>query len=155
MDDFIAKPATLSDLSRAISSVIRSADHRDSDGSGVPDDSDTAVDDPSPVGRSAGTVTDPDVLAALAEDLGDATTVREIVVTFLEHLDVRIAAIVDADDDSSLRRAAHALGSSALLVGARLLGEHCRSIERGTSASTGIVELADRSRAELAAWLGR
>lgn len=148
MDDFIAKPATLSDLSRVIASVVRSAE------GGVIHEPDASADDVGPAdARGAESVTDAAVLEALAEDLGDSVTVREIVATFIDHLGGRIAAITGADDDSSLRRAAHALGSSALLVGARPLGELCRAIERGASSSTGIVELAERSRIELVAWL--
>ncbi|MEY2957452.1 MAG: hypothetical protein RLZZ01_20, partial [Actinomycetota bacterium] len=146
MDDFIAKPATLSDLSRVIASAVR------------PDGFLPVIEQsapPSPPRDQAVEVTDPDVLAALSEDLGGTATVREIVVTFLEHLAARIAAITDADDDPSLRRAAHALGSSALLVGARPLGELCRAIERGSASSTGIGALAERTRTELKVWLGR
>lgn len=151
MDDFIAKPATLSDLSRVIASVLSAV----GDGTSAELTRSSTIERPDADGVTPDRVTDPAVLVALADDLGDEQTVREIVETFLSHLGGRIDAIVTADDDPSLRRAAHALGSSALLVGARPLGELCRAIERGAASPTGIDDVAARSRAELEVWLGR
>lgn len=147
MDDFIPKPATLDDLSAVIGATLARRGVRPE----MPPRAATVAVDRT-VGDD-GPVIDPVVLAALVDDLGDESVVAGVVRTFLDTLDERLAAIVGASDETAARRAAHSLGSAALLVGATALGRRCRGIEKGTAGITGVEVLALRARTALAGWL--
>lgn len=96
-------------------------------------------------------------LRRLDEDSGLAA---DVVRLFLENLDVRRAAVLDAAA-ASLAGPAHALRSPSGLVGAGRLEECCATVEALTLAGLpvprGLLDELDeecsRVRGELAAWL--
>lgn len=99
-----------------------------------------------------GPAIDDQVLAQLADDFGDASLVVELVSTFLGELDMRVTGIVEADDDQAAGRAAHALKSSARLLGANDLADACQHIEHDGVGDIDVITLADAARRELDAW---
>ena len=122
-------------------------------------------------GLSVGLVTllsrDPvgSTLAGLADQLGGAEPVRELVGLYLEALDARWSAIAAAwtsRDRDGVRRGAHTLASSSALLGAEALAALTRRLEsaaptepdgeidRLVDAGPDEVELA---RAALLGWL--
>lgn len=151
MDDLVAKPATLMDLSDAIARVR-------SDG-GARWDPEPPVDDrdadaaPGPAAIGANAVVD-EVLLRLSAEVGEGVT-RGIVATFLDELPGRVEAVGSAVDAGGARRAAHTLTSSARLVGADELADLCRQIERGTAEPAELGAVAARAATELADWQRR
>jgi HPt (histidine-containing phosphotransfer) domain-containing protein len=71
---------------------------------------------------------------ALVSDIGDAQVVRSIVATWCELLPARLGAIAACRDAQAVAGAAHALASASLTVGASVLGEQARGIERAARA---------------------
>lgn len=147
MDDFLAKPASLDDLSRAIGRAIRGeSDRTRHDHAEVPTTNQEAD------MTETGPAIDDRVLAQLADDFGDASLVVELVNTFLGELDARIGGIVDAADDQAAGRAAHALKSSARLLGANDLADACQQIEHDGVGDIDVISLAGSARRELEVW---
>ncbi len=147
MDDFLAKPASLDDLSRAIGRAIRGESDRivHHETTDPPPDQETAM-------TETGPAIDDQVLAQLADDFGDASLVVELVNTFLDELDMRVTGIVDAADDQAAGRAAHALKSSARLLGANDLADACQHIEHNGAGDIDVTGLAGSAQRELDAW---
>jgi PAS domain S-box-containing protein len=136
MDEFVAKPASLDDLSRAIAGVLSRRVDSGTSAPGLDRD-----------------VLDRDVLEALVVDLGGEAIVSDLVRTFLAELPDRTAVMRrDVDVDAS-RRAAHVLKSSARLLGAGALAGACQQIEQGGSPSDDVLLLADLTSEALEGWL--
>ncbi len=84
------------------------------------------------------------------DNLGDVELVSSIVSTYLDELDGRVRRILDAESPESVESAAHVLGSTSSIVGATLLHDLAREIERlarqgepvGPSLLEQLVELA-------------
>jgi HPt (histidine-containing phosphotransfer) domain-containing protein len=151
MDEFVSKPATLDDLAGAIREVLHGR-HAPS----VTRDTPAPPDDPSRRHVPDGAVVDRAVLDQLADELGDGRIVEQLVTTFLDELDDRVAAIDSSEDgsgDATARRAAHTLQSSARLLGVTALADACLEVEHGATARTPVADLAARARAQLAVWL--
>jgi PAS domain S-box-containing protein len=98
---------------------------------------------------------DVDALDVLASELGDRSTVVDLIDTFLVELPARIDGIVAtgaAGDHDGLHRLVHTLTSSARLLGAASLATVCHEFEHGRLAADVVVDLAAQVRAELGAW---
>ncbi len=149
MDAFIAKPASLGDLSTAISEVLAGRVAVGAASSPTPPAADEAS-------HSADTPSiDVAVLDRLAGELGGPDVVASLIVTYCGELDHRIASILDpqAHGHPNASSVAHTLKSSSRLLGALELGDVCAAIERsGESAGSGLRALAERSRGELVRW---
>jgi HPt (histidine-containing phosphotransfer) domain-containing protein len=94
-------------------------------------------------------------LDVLASELGDRSTVVDLIDTFLVELPARIDGIVAtgaAGDHDGLHRLVHTLTSSARLLGAASLATVCHEFEHGRLAADVVVDLAAQVRAELGAW---
>ena len=142
MTDFVAKPASLDDLSSALKRALfepaATPATTTSEAGAARVDEDVDL--------------DPDVLDRLADDLGSPDIVRDLVTTFLAELGPRVAVIVGTDDAES-RRAAHTLKSSARLLGAAALADRCVLIEKGDGPIDGIEQLARRTESACRRWL--
>lgn len=145
MTDFVAKPASIDDLARAIGDAIARR-HEPSAARFVP-----AAEPPAPT-EALTTTVDGDVLIRLGQELGSDDIVAELVRTFLDELDTRVDAIVGQDVAES-RRGAHTLKSSARLLGANALADLCAAIEKGERPSDGVAELAAQTGDAMGAWL--
>lgn len=143
MDDFVAKPATLDDLARAIGSVMAG---RALAGGVAAAGATSGAPGPAAAGEAA---IDDGVLVQLASDLGGDEIVRDLIGTFLGELDARVQAILDGEDETTRRRAAHTLKSSARLLGANALADCCAEIERVDRGSDIVADLALLTRAAL------
>ena len=141
MTDFVAKPASLDDLSSALKRALLESAAAPEASSREPGSVDAAA-----------TALDVEVLDRLAEELGATDIVRSLVSTFLDELGARVASIVGGDETES-RRAAHTLKSSARLLGASALADRCASIERDGTTTEGIEQLADRTESACREWL--
>ena len=139
MDDFLSKPVGLAGIGEALAKWLPGA---------VP----------------SGDVVDVRVLEALADDLGDAALVADLVRTFLDELHGRrsaIAAAVAGRDPAAVRRSVHPLKSSSLLLGATDLGRACQRLEAVTDPDElGVAHADVAQRATAAArwfqnWLSR
>ncbi|MEQ9163974.1 MAG: ATP-binding protein, partial [Ilumatobacter fluminis] len=84
MTDFVAKPASLDDLSSALKRAVFET--------AAPAPPETAAPEASPAGETS--ALDHDVLRQLADELGSPDIVRDLVGTFLDELDTRVRAIV-------------------------------------------------------------
>jgi PAS domain S-box-containing protein len=118
MDDHLAKPIRIDELSRALARCHSHVEERDT----PPIRSDDAVD---------GTA-----LEALAASLGDGDEgwegMRELIVAFLEDAPTQLATLRDAverGDASEARRAAHSLKSNGATFGAQAFSGVCRELE--------------------------
>jgi CheY-like chemotaxis protein len=116
MDDYIAKPIRIEELTGALDRVQPR--------------------DPRPGGTAP---VDPKVIARLAASFGDqgAESVGGLIDTFLEHAPDHLAtlrAAIERDDASEVRRAAHTLKSNAATFGANTLEEMCRTLEAKAKA---------------------
>jgi CheY-like chemotaxis protein/HPt (histidine-containing phosphotransfer) domain-containing protein len=145
MDDFVAKPASLDDLSNAIARALRRPRSTTAD-DGAPRGA--------PIDAPVPPVVDHAVLESLADELGGSSIVVELISTFLDELDPRIEAILagSTDDVAGARRAAHTLKSSARLLGAHLLADVCLAVERDGERLHDVRPLAERTRIALRAW---
>lgn len=142
MTDFVAKPASLDDLSSALKRAVFETV--------APAPPETAAPEASPAGETS--ALDHDVLGQLADELGSPDIVRDLVGTFLDELDTRVRAIV-GDDETESRRAAHTLKSSARLLGASALADRCASIEQDGEPADGVEQLARRTETAFQDWL--
>lgn len=178
LDGFIAKPATLEDIRRAIVDSLparasrlgaagRSTANEVADSS-VQSAKAHASASPMLVEEAAPPVPPPTeppppnldtgVLSRLADEFGDRSVVEGLVGSFLTELPKRSDALCDAlrsGDRTAAARAAHMLKSSARLLGAAALADVCFQVEKGAelapSAVTGI--LSDTALA-LLSWQG-
>ena len=128
MDEFVAKPVTLTALAGAIERATR----RSRDTGAVQDASDTpsASQDGPPDGSSA--AIDRPALDSLREDLGGPAALLRIVRLFLEQLDPQaeqIAREARAGELETLARNAHRMKSSAATLGASELAELLSQLE--------------------------
>jgi len=110
MNDYLAKPVSLSALRAALAPLVPL----------VP-----LV--PPPSDGSSELLRDP--LELLAEELGSIDVVREIVHTYLELLPERRVAILASQDADDRSRHAHTLAGPSEIVGESALGAWCRSLE--------------------------
>ncbi len=129
MDDFVAKPAGLDDLGRALRKWLPT--------------------DPSPAGEAVEggddgeAVTDLEALERLVDELGDGSIVATLIGTYLSELPGRRNAICHgaaAGDLEQVRRAAHTLKSTSDVVGATALAELCRELEGRAVAGDGATD---------------
>lgn len=181
MDDYVPKPVSLADLTAAFERVgpvraairaARAARRESPVAAAAPATAAaTIVVDPiadAPVSESPSPVTstdepaaqveaavDVDALDVLAGELGDRSTVVDLIDTFLVELPARIDGIVAtgaAGDRDGLHRLVHTLTSSARLLGAASLATACHEFEHDRLAADVVVELAAQVRTELDAW---
>lgn len=142
MDDLLVKPVSLADLGRALDPYIgerRSVPRHATSSRGA----DTAA------------------LDTLVDQLGAIAPVRSIVGTFLEELEHREVAVLDAvrsADAELLQRTAHTLRSMSATLGANELDELSRTMEQGefppsTSTLDEFTGSVRRTRAALEHWL--
>jgi PAS domain S-box-containing protein len=142
MDDFLAKPVSLEQLGDMLRRWTPLG----------------------PTGSSASPGADQRVLDTLAEELGDAGIVESLVATYLSELNNRrdeIQRAAGLADVPQVRRKAHALKSSSMMLGLADLGELCRRMEllaNDTELSPLAAELpavAAKAEQELRTWLER
>lgn len=153
MDDYVPKPVSLGDLSAAFERVAPIRLAAQAAGPAAAAQAETS-------GGAAGSVADEvtvdvTVLAALADELGDRTTVVDLVATFLDELDGRLDAIVaarTAGDGPLLRRLVHTITSSARLLGAGELAERCASFEDRHLDEASLRDVGRSVRRQLEAW---
>ncbi len=146
MDGFIAKPASLTDLSSAIGRAVERSQQTRID----------LIDQVAP--DSELPHLDIAALDQLAGDLGDREVVASLVRTFLAELDERVDTITGGLTNGhveSAQRAAHTLKSSARLLGAVRLGDCCASIEQHPVTDADVTELATHARQLMTDWLQR
>lgn len=134
MDDFVAKPATLAEISNAIR---RAAGATEGSGRSMV---------PAPLDEAR--------LDQLAVELGDRIAVERIVTTFLRELPQRVEEI-STPDEPAARRAAHTLAAAAELVGAVRLAALGRSLEStsGTASAAELKGVAAETQEALERWL--
>ena len=116
MNDYLTKPIRVEELVAAIKRTPRRTDPM------------SAADEP-----AAGDPVDRDVLARLAESVGDDTTfVEELIEGFAQDAPVLVAAAregLSRGDAAEVRRAAHTLKSNAATFGAQALSDRSRELE--------------------------
>jgi CheY-like chemotaxis protein/two-component sensor histidine kinase len=155
MDAFIAKPASLGDLSAVIGDVLgRSAGAPAGAGPAASASQGSVFEGP----VFEGPVFEERVLATLAEELGSSQIAASIVQTYLGELDARVASIIAPAEHGLAdgRPVAHMLKSSSRLVGALPLGDVAHRIEQtGTFDADGLRSLAARTKEALAGWVAR
>ncbi|WP_243839245.1 PAS domain-containing sensor histidine kinase [Ilumatobacter fluminis] len=142
MTDFVAKPASLDDLSSALKRAVFET--------AAPARVETAAPEESPADETP--ALDEAVLGKLSDELGSPDIVRDLVGTFLDELDARVLTIV-GDDETESRRAAHTLKSSARLLGASALADRCANIEQDGGPADDIEQLARRTETAFRDWL--
>lgn len=140
MNDFLARPVRLADLSRVLDQWVR------------------------PVAEAAlggRPLIEGSALHMLVEELGDAELVGLLVDTYLDELASRIQLIITTTDPVEQRRVLHTLKSTSAMVGTTRLAELATRLEResvalGASPSRPLVvpaselrDLARRSATEL------
>ena len=69
-------------------------------------------------------------LAELAVGVGSEALLNELLESYRKELPAQLAAVHDARDAESLRKAAHALRSAAAMLGAVELAAAARELER-------------------------
>ncbi len=121
MDDYLAKPVSLSDLARMIERW--------------------APTDPRTIPAESSNT---DGIDALLDELGDVDIVKAVLGTFLAELprwreDLEIG--VSTGDFSRARRAAHSLKSTALMLGAAELSSHCATFESAPQTLDSLTQL--------------
>jgi CheY-like chemotaxis protein len=131
MDDYIAKPIRLEELSGALSRVERRSDTASSDAS-----------------------VDADVVRKLAASLGPlgGSSVDGLIGTFLGHVPGQVEALRSAlqrKEFEDVRREAHAMKSNASTFGAVRLADLSRELEAEAKAGSADGDLVDRLEAEL------
>ena len=134
MDDYIAKPIRLEELSAALARVERRAD-----------------------GTHPEPAVDAAVIRKLASSLGErgGSSVDALIGTFLGHVPDQMRTLstaVQGNGFDDVRREAHALKSNASTFGADHLADLCRKLESAAKAGAldGQGELVDRIEDELA-----
>ncbi len=146
--DYLSKPVSINDLGTMITRWTQRASP-DSANNEAPDhaqaDSALALDAEPPS-------YDQSRVSALINDLGDLAVVRSIVRAFLEMVPQYRATAEEAlveDDRSTIRRCAHTLKSTALMLGTHELAESCILLEAAAAtdeASHLTVPVADFAR---------
>ncbi len=160
MDDYVPKPVGLADLGAAFERVapIRRAIRDAAPQDAAPQDAAPKVAPSEPVGTpgvAQHASVDLGVLAELVDELGDRTIVADLVATFLDELDGRLAAIVEAhaaDDRAQLRRLVHTITSSARLLGAASLADRCADFEEHRLDAPALLAAGDAVRTQLVTW---
>ncbi len=160
MDGFIAKPATLDQIRRAIADALAVGRTR-------PTDSEAPVVEAAaeePPRSAAPGVLDREVLRRLVDDFGDRAVVTDLVEMFLVDLVPRMEVVLESlqtfardpeADMKQARRAAHTLKSSARMLGALSLADACQLIESGQCVDVDELQrLVAASVDELTAWKG-
>jgi HPt (histidine-containing phosphotransfer) domain-containing protein len=134
MDDYIAKPIRLEELSAALAGVERLAD-----------------------GAHPEPAVDAAVIRKLASSLGERgrSSVDGLIGTFLGHVPDQMRTLSSAAQGNGfddVRREAHALKSNASTFGADRLADLCRELESAAKAGAldGQEELVERIEDELA-----
>jgi len=139
MDDFLAKPVSLSALASTLSRWVEGGVRL-------------------PATRGAEQVVDSAVLDGLADDLGSTDAVLQLVSTFVDEMQGRRRKLADAsaaNDLAAARHVAHTFRSGALLLGAKSLGTLCDRIVAATEVAEAKVlvdEVLQQSTA-VARWL--
>jgi CheY-like chemotaxis protein len=133
MDDYIAKPIHIDELTAALSRAPRRPG------------------DPSPIAA-----VDEAVIGRLASSLGEEgrESVAALIETFLDHVPdqiARLSAASERGETGDMRREAHTLKSNAASFGALRLAELCRELETAAKNGTldGASDLIDRIATEL------
>jgi CheY-like chemotaxis protein/HPt (histidine-containing phosphotransfer) domain-containing protein len=133
MDDYIAKPIHIDELTAALARVPRRP------GTSPP---------PSAVDEA--------VIGKLVSSLGEQgrESVAALIETFLGHVPTQIASLstaLELHETDVIRREAHTMKSNAASFGALRLAELCRQLEAGVKAGTldGASDLIDRIASEL------
>lgn len=111
-DDFVAKPASIADISEALDRWTGGNDRTD---------------------EAESAATSSELFVALIEDLGDPAIVRSLGTTFLEELPGRVEAIM-SDDGDRVELVAHTLASTSAMFGATALSSIAREIEETARA---------------------
>lgn len=145
VDAHIGKPATLAMISGTLNHWIST------DNSGASqielesliDDTVEAIGD-----RQDVPLLDHECFERLFNELGGADVTRSIVDTYLDQLDSRVETVRQADNHEAVENAAHVLGSTSAMLGAKAMEHQARSIER--NAREGLV-VDDAARSELLA----
>ena len=142
MDDYLAKPVSISDLSEMINKWT---------GHEAEDDSEDQSEDDSAIDSSA--------LDKLIVDLGDASIAHSIVMTFLTELKTWRHDLVEGvatGDLVTARRTAHTVKSTAAMLGAASLSAACQDFEHeattpinANSLLETVLETADVAEREL------
>jgi HPt (histidine-containing phosphotransfer) domain-containing protein len=139
MDDFVAKPVTLTALAHAIERAVKI-------GRGAVAPASVAA------ATAPGGGVDMEALAALQDDLGGADALARIVRLFLEQLEPQ-AEQIDASargaEHETLARIAHRMRSSAATLGANVMADLLGEIE--TAALEGDAAACDQLAAAFAA----
>lgn len=114
-DDFVAKPASLSDVSVALERWVGAKTEE----------------------STASLPSTSELFESLLDDLGDEATVHSLGTTFLAELAGRVEAIVSSqsNDDVQTELVAHTLASTSLMFGATDLGQAARDIEAAARSS--------------------
>jgi CheY-like chemotaxis protein len=118
MDDYVAKPIRLEELSAALKRVRPRSISNGDQGDGE-------------------IILEPAALRSL-RDLGGAEFLAEVVETFLADAPALIATLrssVERSDCEELRRAAHTLKSNGATLGAPGFAELCRTVEQDAKAA--------------------
>ena len=139
MDDFLAKPVSLSALASTLGRWVEG-------GVRVP------------ATRGAEQVVDVAVLDALVDDLGSIEAVLQLVGTFVDEMQGRRRRLSDAaaaDDLAAARHVAHTMRSGALLLGAKGLGALCDRIVAATDVTEARVLVGEalQQSTAVARWL--
>jgi signal transduction histidine kinase/CheY-like chemotaxis protein len=101
-------------------------------------------------------------LDQMADEVGDADVVLDAVRMFLDELPRRLSHIAEAvqtGDTDAVATTAHALGSSAIMLGADRLGQRCRRLEAASDRdgmlglSEAVTEVASLTEPALRAYL--
>jgi PAS domain S-box-containing protein len=156
MDDYVPKPVSLHDLSSALDRVrarLEAMPEQPIPAQQMPAQPAVAAE---PVAVTvAGDVVDREVLAVLADELGDRSIVVDLIGTYLDELPARIEGIVAAavaGDTEAAHKLVHTLTSSSRLLGASRLAEVSSEVEHGTADGAALRAMADAVADALRAW---
>jgi CheY-like chemotaxis protein/HPt (histidine-containing phosphotransfer) domain-containing protein len=129
MDDYVVKPVSLAQLQRALAQC----GPRTAGPAGVANRDSEVADRTSDKPQRRDDVVDRGALRQLAEELGGAEALHEVIQTFLRGAPELLATLRDAagqGDTIAIGRAAHTLKSSSAMVGAFALSNRCAELER-------------------------
>jgi signal transduction histidine kinase/DNA-binding response OmpR family regulator len=107
MEDYLVKPVTLDQLREVLARC-------------------------QPLARAGEAALDRHVLEQLADDLGGATPLRDVIATFLDKTPATLALLREAaarGDADGARKAAHLLKGTSATLGARILAAQCADLE--------------------------
>lgn len=147
MNDYLAKPVSVSDLGAMIDSWSEST----TEVAAAAEGSTTTLDD--------------HAIERLVEDLGDTSVAHSIVMTFLTELSNwrdQLETGVFTGDLETARRAAHTVKSTAAMLGATALSEACKTFEHDATSPSNAERLlkqvlhnADETERELTKRVGQ